>query len=96
VADIVDYDETRTGLRREGVYYGVEETIGKLGFALSTVLFSTLLGTFGFSAEEPLGIRLIGPAAGLAVLLGLVLFAWGYRLPDEVPPPRSELSEAPS
>jgi GPH family glycoside/pentoside/hexuronide:cation symporter len=87
IADIVDYDETRTGLRREGVYYGVEETIGKAGGALTAVIFSAVLGTFGYSADQPLGIRLIGPIAGLGVLIGLVVFTFGYRLPDRIPTP---------
>lgn len=85
VADIVDDDETRTGLRREGVYYGVEETIGKLGFALSTAIFGVVLGLFGFSGEQPLGIRLIGPIAGFGVLVGLLLFRFGYHLPEHIP-----------
>ncbi len=88
VADLVDDDELRTGLRREGVYYGVEETIGKLGFALSTVVFGAVLQGFGFSAAQPLGIRLIGPVAGVGVLAGLLLFARGYTLPDHVVPRR--------
>lgn len=84
VADIVDYDETRTGLRREGAYYGVEEFVGSLGLALSTAIFAGVLATFGFSAEQPLGIRLVGPIAGLAVAVGLLVFARAYRLPDQV------------
>lgn len=87
IGDIVDYDETRTGLRREGVYFGVEETLNKLGFALSTLIFGVVLDTFGFSTAQPLGIRLIGPIAGLAVLVGLVIFTRGYRLPDRIPTP---------
>jgi glycoside/pentoside/hexuronide:cation symporter, GPH family len=84
IADIVDDDETRTGLRRAGMYFGVEETVGKAGAALAAGIFGLVLGTFGFSPEEPLGIRLIGPVAGAIVFLGLVVFSWGYRLPDEV------------
>ena len=85
IADIVDDDEARTGLRREGVYYGVEETLGKVGFALSAAIFGAVLQTFGYSAEQPLGIRLMGPVAGAGVLVGLVVFTLGYRLPDRVP-----------
>ncbi len=84
VADIVDDDALRTGLRREGIYYGIEDNLGKIGFAVSTAIFSVVLGTFGFSPEQPLGIRLIGPIAGLGVLLGLLIFMRGYRLPDQV------------
>lgn len=85
IADIVDAEEARSGLRREGVYFGVEETLNKLGFALSTAIFGVVLGSFGFSQDNPLGIRLIGPIAGFGVLAGLLLFLRGYRLPDPIP-----------
>lgn len=84
IGDIVDDDELRTGRRREGVYYGVEETLSKFGFALSILIFGAVLSTFGFSSADPLGIRLIGPIAGLGVLIGLIVFRAGYRLPDRI------------
>ncbi|MGH2354206.1 MAG: MFS transporter [Chloroflexota bacterium] len=94
VADIVDDDERRTGLRREGVYYGVEETVGKAGVALAAAVFGVVLATFGFSAERSLGIRLIGPIAGLGVLVGLIIFTLGYRLPDRIPAPAQRAAPA--
>ncbi|MCS7003158.1 MAG: MFS transporter, partial [Dehalococcoidia bacterium] len=82
IGDIIDDDERRTGLRREGVYFGVEETINKLGLALSAQVFTLILATFGDSAQQPLGIYLIGPVAALGVLVGLLAFAVGYRVPE--------------
>jgi len=82
IADVVDDDERRTGLRRAGAYFGVEETIAKAGSALAVALFAFLLGTFGFTAANPLGLRLAGPVAGAIVLLGLLIFTAGYRLPE--------------
>jgi GPH family glycoside/pentoside/hexuronide:cation symporter len=87
LADVVDEDETRTGMRREGIYFAAAGTLNKLGFALSTVIFGLLLQGFGFSAAQPLGVRLVGPVAGLGMLLGLLIFARGYRLPDRIPAP---------
>ncbi len=87
IGDIIDDDETRTGRRREGVYYGVEETLNKLGFALSAALLGFVLETFGYSAEQPLGIRLLGPIAAIGVLIGFGIFTVGYRLPDQVERP---------
>lgn len=83
MADVIDYDELRTGQRREAIYYGMQETLKKIAFALSTGLFTFILN-LGFSTENPLGIRLMGPAAALATLLGYFLFTRGYRLPDVV------------
>ena len=83
-ADIVDYDSTRTGMRREAIYYGaqnfVEKTVGA-----AVPLLIVLLRLVGDTAGDPLGIRLTGIVAGAAVLIGYLIFR-GYRLPDQVLP----------
>lgn len=84
LADVIDYDATKTGLRREAIYYGMQNTLQKFSFALSSVIFGTILATFGATVEQPLGIRLIGPIAGLAAILGFLVFLKGYKLPDQV------------
>ena len=83
-ADIIDYDEARTGFRREAVYYGSQATMEKIAFSLFPLVLAGLL-LLGSSAENPLGIRLVGPVAGLISLLGYLTFR-GYRLPDTVTP----------
>jgi glycoside/pentoside/hexuronide:cation symporter, GPH family len=85
LADVVDEDALRTGMRREGIYFAAAGTLNKMGFAVSTVIFGALLSAFGFSAAQPLGVRLVGPVAGLGMLAGVILFARAYRLPDRVP-----------
>jgi len=85
LADVVDDDYLRSGMRREGMYFAAAGTLNKMGFALSTVVFGALLSTFGYSAAAPLGVRLVGPIAGLATLAGVLLFVAAYRLPDRVP-----------
>jgi hypothetical protein len=42
-----------------------------------------LLYASGSFVDDPLGIRLVGPAAGLAVFVAMVIFR-GYRLLDTV------------
>jgi glycoside/pentoside/hexuronide:cation symporter, GPH family len=84
-ADIVDYDAIRTGLRREATYYGAQNFVEKVATSLSPLLLSLLL-LLGNTAEDPLGIRLVGPVAGLLVLGGYVLFR-RYDLPDQVAAP---------
>ncbi|MBI4497474.1 MAG: MFS transporter [Chloroflexi bacterium] len=83
MADIIDDDARRTGYPRAALYYGMQSTLQKLALAGSAGLFGLLLQVFGFSAEQPLGIRLVGPVAGLCILLGYLAFAYGYRLKDE-------------
>ncbi len=84
LADVIDFDETKTGLRREAIYYGMQNTLQKFAFALSSIIFGTTLSIFGAITEQSLGIRLIGPIAGVATLLGFVIFIIWYKLPDQV------------
>jgi GPH family glycoside/pentoside/hexuronide:cation symporter len=82
-ADIADDDAARTGMRREATYFGTQNFVEKLCTSVTPLLLAGLLA-LGNTAEDPLGIRLVGPAAGVVVLAGYLLFR-GFDLPDEVP-----------
>ena len=84
IADIIDYDALRTGTRREALYYGVQNVVDKWTSSLMFPLFAGLL-LVGETTADPLGIRLMGPVAGVAALAGWAIFR-GYRLPDSVNP----------
>jgi glycoside/pentoside/hexuronide:cation symporter, GPH family len=81
-ADIVDYDSLKTGFRREGAYFGAQNFVEKMATSLAPLTLASLL-VLGNTAEDPLGIRLVGPAAGLIVLVGWFVFR-RYDLPDDV------------
>jgi GPH family glycoside/pentoside/hexuronide:cation symporter len=81
-ADIVDFDTTQTGLRREATYYGTQNFVEKTAGALSPLALALLL-MLGNTASNPTGIRLVGPVAGLCILGGFWLFR-SYTLPDDV------------
>ncbi len=81
-ADIIDYDEARTGFRREAVYYGTQATMEKIAFSFFPLILAALL-LLGSTADNPLGVRLVGPVAGLTAFIGFLTFR-GYRLPDAV------------
>jgi len=82
MADIIDYDALRTGMRREGIYYAAQNLIESLVVALHALILAGLL-TLGGTSENPLGIRLIGPVVGASILAGYVVFR-RYSLPDSV------------
>jgi GPH family glycoside/pentoside/hexuronide:cation symporter len=82
MADIIDYDALRTGLRREAFFYGTQNTIEKWAGSFEVGILA-LLFLAGESSDNPLGIRLVGPIAGLAALAGFLFFR-NYRLPDTV------------
>ena len=83
VADITDYDELKTKKRREGMYYAGFGFVEKAGWATAAFLVAAVLPTFGFTAENPLGIRLVGPLVGLLAFIGFIGF-WRYRLPNKI------------
>lgn len=83
-ADLADHDRVATGMHREATYFGAQNFVEKTAGALAPLLLGGLL-TLGNTADDPLGIRLVGPLAGLLVLVGYGLFHF-YRLPDEIEP----------
>ena len=84
MADIADYDALRTGMRREGIYYAAQNLVESLVVAMHSLVLAGLL-TLGGTAENPLGIRLVGPVVGLSILVGYLAFR-RYTLPDHVTP----------
>ena len=81
-ADITDYDEILTGMRREGIYYAAQNLFEKIGSSFAPLIMGAVL-LLGRTAEDPLGIRMVGPVAGLIALAGFWMSTY-YRLPDTV------------
>lgn len=82
-ADIVDYDAERTDTRREAMFYGTQNMVEKASTALSPLIFAAIL-LAGDTSGNPLGIRLVGPVAGLLVFIAWVSFR-RYTLAPDVP-----------
>ncbi len=83
-ADITDYDEIRTGMRREAMFFTTQNLFEKVGSSFSALLLALIL-LLGETADDPLGIRLLGPVAGAIAFVGYWVFR-GYRLPSTVTP----------
>ena len=76
--DVMDYDEKLCGLRREGMYAGVNSLICKPAISFANALFPVMLGAFGYdtargAAEQEalakLGVRVAWLAIPIALLL---------------------------
>jgi GPH family glycoside/pentoside/hexuronide:cation symporter len=84
-ADIIDWDELRTGERKEGVYFSAWAFVQKSAFALGQALAGVSLALIGFvpnaaqTASTTLGLRVLTgvlPAGAFALgLLGFRRFA---------------------
>ncbi|QDZ16696.1 MFS transporter [Humibacter ginsenosidimutans] len=97
LSQIIDDDERRTGLRREGTYYGVNGFVVKGSVIVQAIVVAAVLTASGYDASlhtEPssvvTGVRLlmaVFPAIGAA--LAFVSF-WFYPLRErDVPVPRA-------
>ncbi len=74
LADVIDHDEKRTGLRREAMYTGMSGVVEKLGEAVATGAVGYLFQWFGQSRSHPLGLRLVGLIGATGLLGGLFVF----------------------
>jgi GPH family glycoside/pentoside/hexuronide:cation symporter len=74
LADVIDHDEKLTGLRREGVYNGIEGLILKIATGSGPLVAGLLFSSFGNSLNNDLGIRLCGPVAGTCLLAAAIAF----------------------
>ncbi|HEX6036199.1 MAG TPA: MFS transporter [Anaerolineales bacterium] len=94
-ADVIEWDELRTGRRQEGIFYGIRTLIRKLTGALVIFLTLQLLGWSGY-VSPPAGtlqftqtdsalrmIRLLVSPFGAAILCGTLLLAWRFPLSRE-------------
>lgn len=79
VADVIDDDSRRTGQGRAAVFYGMFKTLEKIAQA-AAVMVSGFLLQLGQSAENPLGLQLSMPAAGISVLLACAVVVVAYHL----------------
>ena len=72
IADIVD---------DEASHYAPRDLVEKAVTSVAPLLLTSLLA-LGSTADDPLGVRLVGPAAGALIAVALWCFR-GYRLPDD-------------
>jgi glycoside/pentoside/hexuronide:cation symporter, GPH family len=81
MGNVVDYDEMLTGRRREAIYYGTFSFAIGLGGSLGALVLPMLYKTFGYTHENPLGVRLAFLVMAFFVVIGYFIFQ-RYRLGD--------------
>lgn len=90
-AQVADEDEVRSGVRREGAFFGVNALITKPAQSVALVLIAQILQRSGFVTRESnqgvifldqpasaiFGIKaLVGLIPGIAMLLGALILVW--------------------
>ena len=94
-ADVIEWDELRTGRRQEGIFYGIRTLIRKLTGALVVFITLQALGWSGY-VTPPEGaarfmqsdsalfmIRLLVSPLGALMLSGTIILAWLFPLSRE-------------
>jgi len=69
--DVIDYDEHRTGLRREGMYAGINSFITKPAISLAQAVFLKIITLFGYNQSLEKGLQPVSAQTG--ILLGWAL-----------------------
>lgn len=72
IADIAEYDARKTGIRREGMFFGTRTFMSKMGSMISMLVLSALL-LLKRNGSNELGIRLTALFAAIFCVIGLVL-----------------------
>lgn len=93
LADTMNYDRVRHGLRREGLFAGIYVMVEKFTAALGTALFGAVIGAMGYvatqgaaqpqSAEALLAIRACVSLLPAAIMLLAIAILAGYRLTQD-------------
>lgn len=81
-ADVIDDDSVTTHARREATYLGASSFVQRAALAVAPLLV-VLLRLLGDTQGHTLGVRLVGPLAGVILLVAYLLFR-PYELPDAV------------
>lgn len=81
IADLTDYDQLKYGHRREAIYYGIYGIVRKTGWALCSLVLAGIFSVFGYSAANPLGVRVVWLVCAFSCLIGLLIFV-PYKLGD--------------
>jgi glycoside/pentoside/hexuronide:cation symporter, GPH family len=76
VADQIDQDDLATGQAKGALFFGVQGLVIKISVGLAGALLGFLLSNFGYSQEQPLGILLVGPIAGVLSLGSAIAYSF--------------------
>lgn len=80
IGQVVDVDTARTGANRAAMFFGVQGLTTKVLYGVSGAILAWLFSAYGKSADEPLGVLLVGPVAAGFCLVSTALF---FRYPED-------------
>ncbi len=85
VAEFCDTDARNSGIRREGMFFSAQVFMDKLIEAFGPLILGLVL-ILGDQPERNLGVRMVGPVAGLVVFAGYLLVRRDFFGSNEAEP----------
>jgi len=70
LSDIIDEDELKTGVRREGMYFGMQGFIVRISLSIQAIMISSVLTSTGYNAE--LKVQPSSVALGIRSLISII------------------------
>lgn len=96
LADVIDYDATRTGRRREGMYLGINGFIIRIGLSVNYLIMALYFSLSGYNshavvqtASAVMGLRIVAGALPVVLMGAAVFFLGKYRRVIKTPIPLS-------
>ncbi|MEX0975368.1 MAG: MFS transporter [Bacillota bacterium] len=73
IADVTDEDEVKTGVRREGMYFGVNGFMIRLGISINAAIMGPIMLRTGYNAN--LGVQPASALMGFRILMSFIPMA---------------------
>jgi len=70
--DVIDYDEERTGLRREGMYAGINSLVTKPAISLAQWAFLSIIAANGYDQSLTKGLQSSQAETGILIAWTLI------------------------
>lgn len=72
LSDIIDEDELKTGARREGIYFGINGFMIRLGISAQSIIMGTILKLSGYNAHLPVNAQPASALIGIKSLITII------------------------
>lgn len=72
ISDIVDEDELKTGVRREGMYFGINALFIRIAISFQSIIMGFVLDSTGYNADLGIGSQPQSALTGLKMLITFI------------------------
>lgn len=74
LSDVIDEDELKTGFRREGMYFGINALLIRIGISVQSILMGYILKTSGYDAKLSVENQPQSAIIGLRSIVSIIPF----------------------